>query len=499
MSSLRTSKLDRHNLQSCRHDTLLLTSAPHAAEAGCVHPIHKPSTITCGRDGNEDAWPAEVYPAQLALPGDDLLIDPESSPQSVQSWERAKDRNLVTRQKNVIYVAAPPKVDPEVKYVKTWTHAKPFRHGKQSASAPGTELPSSVPNVEDLLDYLSASYYPLPVKLFPSQLAYTPWDEETKFAGSVPSSCKAGPGKRKCTPSTIALRTSTEAIRIRTRSSPDSLFLSQLNLDDLLDVAISILPSDAYALLLLVSHDLYEDDDDVFVCGRAYGGSRVAVVSSARYNPSLDDIHGVDREHAWPASHCKRYVEACCSAAFAPPPKRRKIKKMRTGARGAKPLSPIHIPSSPAPSSSPTSPMGLALHRHVNDPPSIRLLYLIRLALTSAHELGHCFGLDHCTYYACCMQGSASLAEDARQPPYLCPVCEEKVVLATGADRKERLRRIGEVCERWGWGALGGWVEGVLGKHEDSGKVIKREKKRHSSQSSSVEEGREKTAIFRQG
>ncbi|KAL8921104.1 MAG: hypothetical protein Q9208_005857 [Pyrenodesmia sp. 3 TL-2023] len=471
MYSVPTSTFDQYDLRSCRHDTLLLQSSPHAAEAGYVRPIHKPSATKRGRDGKQDEWPAEVYPAALALPGDELSIDPESSPQSVRSWQREKDRNPVTRQKNVIYVAVPPDVDPEVEFVKTWTHAKPLRHGKQNASTPGTELLTGAPNVQDILDYLSAFYYPLVVKPFSSQLTYASWDDETISTGSVPSSRRAGPRKRKSSPFSIALRTSTEAIRIRTRSSPNSPFHSQLNLDDLLDVAISILPSDAYALLLLVSHDLYEDDDDVFVCGRAYGGSRVAVVSSARYNPSLDDIHGVDREHAWPASHCKRYVEACCSAAPTPPPKRKKIKEMRTEAQGAKPSSPILVPSSPA------SPMDLALHHHINDPPSHRLLYLIRLALTSAHELGHCFGLDQCTYYACCMQGSASLAEDARQPPYLCPVCEEKVVLATGADRKERLRRIGEVCERWGWGTLGGWVKGVSREHGACEKRNEREEK----------------------
>ena len=60
------------------------------------------------------------------------------------------------------------------------------------------------------------------------------------------------------------------------------------------------------------------------------------------------------------------------------------------------------------------------------------------------------------------MQGSASLAEDARQPPYLCPFCEKKVIMATGADTEERMRRLRELCERWGWGSYGGWLEGRM-------------------------------------
>jgi archaemetzincin len=61
-----------------------------------------------------------------------------------------------------------------------------------------------------------------------------------------------------------------------------------MNPGDLLDAAISILPDGAYAHLFLVHQDLFESPEDKFVCGRAYGASRVAVVSIARYNPSLD-------------------------------------------------------------------------------------------------------------------------------------------------------------------------------------------------------------------
>ena len=66
----------------------------------------------------------------------------------------------------------------------------------------------------------------------------------------------------------IGLATGTEIIGIRTRPSKDGIFKGQLNLDDLLDTAISILPNDAYALLMLVEHDLFEDDEDDFCCGR---------------------------------------------------------------------------------------------------------------------------------------------------------------------------------------------------------------------------------------
>src|SRR5271170_949147 len=89
-------------------------------------------------------------------------------------------------------------------------------------------------------------------------------------------------------PPFIGLRTLTEIVRIRTLPSVNHIFKGQLNLDDLLDAAISILPDGAYALLFLVHQDLFESPEDEFFCGRAYGASRVAVVSIARCNPSLD-------------------------------------------------------------------------------------------------------------------------------------------------------------------------------------------------------------------
>jgi archaemetzincin len=54
-------------------------------------------------------------------------------------------------------------------------------------------------------------------------------------------------------------------------------------------------------------------------------------------------------------------------------------------------------------------------------------LWSSRVTRTTSHELGHCFGMDHCIYYACVMQGTAGLLEDCRQPPYLCPVCLAKL------------------------------------------------------------------------
>lgn len=72
-----------------------------------------------------------------------------------------------------------------------------------------------------------------------------------------------------------------------------------------------MVPDDAYAVLMLVEQDLYQDADDDFVCGMAAGGSRVAAVSPARYDPVLDEQMEVERAHAWPASD---YVTRVCES-----------------------------------------------------------------------------------------------------------------------------------------------------------------------------------------
>jgi archaemetzincin len=46
------------------------------------------------------------------------------------------------------------------------------------------------------------------------------------------------------------------------------------------------------------------------------------------------------------------------------------------------------------------------------------------------------------------MQGSASVVEDARQPPYLCPVDLAKVVFLGSTSAEMRYRALLEFCER---------------------------------------------------
>ncbi len=56
-----------------------------------------------------------------------------------------------------------------------------------------------------------------------------------------------------------------------------------------------------------------------------------------------------------------------------------------------------------------------------------RALVLGRAIKVMAHEIGHMFGMGHCTYFHCVMNGSNSIEESDSQPHHLCPVCLRKL------------------------------------------------------------------------
>ena len=439
-----------HNL--CEHKTLSFTSSTHAVDAHFLRPSAQQRLAATTPQGTTKSCPlteptniSSSFPAPLVLPHDDLSIDPNYPPQSLRAWLRLKDRNHVTSHRNVVYVVEPPAIHPRVESMQSWTHPA-GKNGEKTVKSP---------RITDVVEYLAAYYDGMPVKTFSSPgLSFVAWENS--------SASRTSQSKTKRQQQFVGLNISTEVIRIRTRASNDKIFARQLNLDDLLDGAIYILPEDAYALIMLVNHDLFEDEDDEFVCGRAYGGSRVAVVSTARYNPTLDLVQDVERVHAWPASHCTSYMRDCYSALSESFPATKKRKQI-----GLHPDEIIATGSS--------SPLHAAVLAHKALPPldpspsdaTLMSLWLGRVCRTASHELGHCFGIDHCTYYACGMQGSVSLSEDARQPPYLCPVDEIKLLHATGSTRDRYYSALLGVCEKHAevhlFAAFGAWIRARMG------------------------------------
>jgi archaemetzincin len=384
-----------------------------------------------------------LFPGPLVLPGDGLAIDPKEPPQSLRSWIGEKVRNPVTQRRKTIYVVPPPHISGPPAFsvsVKGWTIPHVLKATSQGRCDP--------PDPDQVRQYLEAFYHPLPVKFWPGEVCFVPWTDDDPIEPR-PKGSKGTPQIKY-----IGLQMGDGITRITTRWCPDEAYPRQLSLNDLLDAAIEALPVDAYALVMLTHHDLYEDEEDDFCCGRAYGSSRVGVVSAARYHPVLDKSVGIDREHMWPFSHCAEYVERLCREhdeevgvatskkrrkTAPPPPVEAATEEERQQQRAMADVVRAGL-AAPDPQTNPTG------------------LWLSRLARTVAHELGHCFCLAHCSYYACVMQGTGGIVEDLRQPPSLCLVCLAKLTRAVrdvvkGFDETqwlvERYTTLARFCERW--------------------------------------------------
>lgn len=65
-------------------------------------------------------------------------------------------------------------------------------------------------------------------------------------------------------------------------------------------------------------------------------------------------------------------------------------------------------------------------------------LTLRRSLKVMAHEIGHMYGLTHCTYFECGLNGSNYLDESDRRPIHLCPVCLRKLDWSSNFDLAKR-------------------------------------------------------------
>ncbi|XP_030064340.1 archaemetzincin-2 isoform X1 [Microcaecilia unicolor] len=74
--------------------------------------------------------------------------------------------------------------------------------------------------------------------------------------------------------------------------------------------------------------------------------------------------------------------------------------------------------------------------------PPVTSTLLLRSCKTLTHELGHIFGLRHCQWLQCVMQGSNHLEESDRRPPELCPICLRKLHCALGFNIAERYKAL---------------------------------------------------------
>lgn len=401
-------------MSGCAHDEILLDVSDYGVRSGFSRINEVQRSKPPHSDGAGAIHDPTAYPGPLVLP-DDALVDPEENdPQTFQDFVDLEERHGVTEQRKTIFLVAPPRADKSVSFVQEWSKPAP---GK----ATGAREASPTAMHEHVKGYLQAFYDGMPVKLYQPHMTFV----------------RHGNNKSK-TPDAIDVAFGDGLLlEVRTRACPDKVFPRQLNLNDLIDVLIHMLPDDAYAIMMLVDHDIWEDDEDDFTCGRAYGASRVGLVSTARYNPALDAHNKLDIQHAWPASHCLHYVNQCIAdyeASYGPPAKKRaKTISKRKGIKQPTESSDRH-----ALRESIETYRALVAQQDNADPTQMSRRWLSRVCKTASHELGHCIGMNHCCYYACLMQSTAGMLEDARQPPYLCPIDEAKLLKTTGTTAAKR-------------------------------------------------------------
>lgn len=84
---------------------------------------------------------------------------------------------------------------------------------------------------------------------------------------------------------------------------------------------------------------------------------------------------------------------------------------------------------------------------------------LLRSLGVLLHETGHMFGLSHCIYYHCLMNGANSLSESDAQPMHLCPVCLRKLHHSVGFNIIKRYEALLQQYVRLGIKDEREWLE----------------------------------------
>jgi len=93
-----------------------------------------------------------------------------------------------------------------------------------------------------------------------------------------------------------------------------------------------------------------------------------------------------------------------------------------------------------------------------------RRLLMERSCRVLVHESSHMFGLHHCIYYRCVMNGSNHLRESDSRPLHLCPVCLRKLQYSIGFDVLDRYRNLLAFYQKAGLHDEAAWIEGRIRK-----------------------------------
>jgi len=106
-------------------------------------------------------------------------------------------------------------------------------------------------------------------------------------------------------------------------------------------------------------------------------------------------------------------------------------------------------------------------------------LLLRRSCKVLVHETGHMFGLKHCIYFKCVLNGSNHLKESDSRPMHLCPVCLHKLQHSIEFNIISRYSKLFHFYQKIGFDDEAQWVANrlkwTLG--DEAAHVIKRQEK----------------------
>ena len=96
--------------------------------------------------------------------------------------------------------------------------------------------------------------------------------------------------------------------------------------------------------------------------------------------------------------------------------------------------------------------------------PDAEVTALRRACKVLNHETGHMFGLYHCVFYDCSMNGSMSLQETDAAPIHFCPVCQRKLHWNIEYDPAKRLEMLRAFYAKHGMKEEAGIMEASLAR-----------------------------------
>jgi archaemetzincin len=97
-------------------------------------------------------------------------------------------------------------------------------------------------------------------------------------------------------------------------------------------------------------------------------------------------------------------------------------------------------------------------------PADFRTLMLKRSCKVLAHETAHMFGMYHCTFFDCLVNGSNHLRESDARPMHLCPVCLRKLQTNIRFDLVRRYEGLEGFCQKTGMVQESSWLRRRIGK-----------------------------------